>query len=55
MKGAAIILGVGKTGNLPALQAAASSAKAMAKWVSSQGFMEPKVLTDEAQTVRSAQ
>ena len=51
MKRAAVILGVGRTGNLPALQAVASSAKAMANWVVSQGFMEPKVLTDETQPV----
>ncbi|WP_353646264.1 caspase family protein [Mesorhizobium sp. WSM2239] len=51
---AAVVIGVDKAGNLPALSAAASGARAMADWLASEGF-EVKRFTDDAGEVRVTQ
>lgn len=48
---AAVVIGVDKAGNLPALSAAVSGARAMADWLASEGF-EVKTFTDDAGEVR---
>jgi hypothetical protein len=48
---AAVVIGVDKPGGLPKLQAAASGAKAVSSWLSSQGF-ETKLMVDTMQPVK---
>jgi hypothetical protein len=50
---AAVVIGVDKPGGLPKLKAAASGAKAVSSWLSSQGF-EAKLLADITQPVKAS-
>jgi hypothetical protein len=52
MKKCAVIIGVNKTGRLPALSAAVSGAKEFAQWATGQGF-DIKLHTDEQAPVNS--
>ena len=47
---AAVVIGVNKTGNLPLLSAAVSSAKQVSSWLCGEGF-EVHLLIDESQPV----
>src|SRR5260370_875772 len=55
MKRAAVIIGVNKTGNLPQLQAAVTSAKGVYAWAKAQNFASIALLTDESQRLSVGQ
>jgi hypothetical protein len=55
MKRAAVIIGVNKTGNLPQLQAAVTSAKEVCAWAKAQNFASIALLTDESQRLSVGQ
>ncbi len=50
----AVVIGVNKAGELPALSAAALGAKSVAAWLAAEGF-ETKLFTDERGQVRANQ